>query len=303
MDIRADHIALIARYSMRFSMRTGGGLMYLLVLLITGLTVAAVFISPLEMVSKQGDRLAGVDDPVEVADQILQSDGVRDAIGWITGTEDAQTDYLLRTKPALLSAIMLVLLMVIPYTTCIGGFNQTSGDIASKGLRFLLLRTERVNIYLGRLVGATLFTLASSVAVVLLIVAYIHFKFGIYSFGSLLGWGMQGLSAIFLLSLPYLALCAWISGTLDTPFGSLALSLLAAGFSVVFLLLAKAALVSNTSLVAGDLDWLMRLVPWGWKYDLLDHSFATRAVGILAQLGFTTLFLVLGVRSFNRRDL
>jgi hypothetical protein len=276
--------------------------MYLLALLIAGLSIASIFVTPLEQFVKGmgGDPSA---DPAQLADQVLRSPVVKDAVGWITGADSTQADYLLEKRPALFSAIMLFLLLAIPYTTCIGGFNQTSGDIASKGLRFLLLRTERINIYLGRLVGAALFTTIAAASVIALIVIYIHLKFGMYEFWPLMSWALEGLFAVLLLSVPYLALCAWISGKIDSPFASLALCLLAAGFTVVFIMIVKMMLIAKTSLTADDLGWMFKVLPWGWKYDLLSHSFATRLTAVAAMIGFTGLFLSLGIRSFNRRDL
>ena len=302
MSLRPAHIRQIAGYSMRYSMRTGGGLMYLIVLLVSGLSIAAVFVTPLENLIDGGSARGMSDDPAEMAEMIVKLEPVRNAVTWITGGDDAQSQHLLEEKPALMSAIMLFLLVIIPYTTCLGAFNQTSSDIASKGLRFLLLRTERTNIYLGRLIGAALFTCLWSAAVVLLIVLYIHFKFGIYPPGALLGWGLQGWFAMLLLSLPYLALCAWISGKVDSAFGSLAICLVVSGFSIFFLFFLKVTLTTNLAIPKEYLTWLYRVIPWGWKYDTLHPSIITRASAVVAQLSFTALFMLFGIRSFNRRD-
>lgn len=53
----------------------------------------------------------------------------------------------------------------------------------------------------------------------------------------------------------------------------------------------------------GDLSWLQRLTPWGWKYELLSGKLQIRSMAYLAMAGFTGLFLWLGLRSFEKRDL
>ena len=152
-----SHIRLIALYSMRFAMRTGGGIVFIMVLLTVGFSIASLFISPVEvMLSKAGVSTA--ETLAETYRQISTSDTIKSAVSWITGADPAQSSYLITEKPALLSAILLFLLMFIPYTTCLGAFNQTAGDIGNRGFRYLLLRTERRNIFFGLFVGAVTFT-------------------------------------------------------------------------------------------------------------------------------------------------
>jgi hypothetical protein len=45
----------------------------------------------------------------------------------------SQNDFLLHDKPALIS-LFLILLVVLPFLSALAGFNQTAGDIGSRGL-------------------------------------------------------------------------------------------------------------------------------------------------------------------------
>ncbi|MED5586357.1 MAG: hypothetical protein VYB61_08385 [Verrucomicrobiota bacterium] len=296
-----QHVWIIALYSMRFALRSGGGLMFLLIFLTVGLSIASLFIAPLEELVKM-DGPDGM-SASELSITILESDMVADAVEWITSSDSAQSEYLLKDNPALLSAILLILLIAVPFTTCFGAFNQTSGDIASRGLRYLLLRTERSNIFLGRFLGVLLFTIVSVIGTMLVILLYVQFKVGAYPGMDLWLWGFQGLTAVFFLSLPYIALCAWISCMLDSPFGSLAICLLISGFSLAILYMVKLALVSSMQVDPENLGWLVKTVPWGWKYELLHGALTARITAILAMLGFTAAFLFLGLRHFKKRDL
>ena len=296
-----QHVWIIALYSMRFALRTGGGLIFLLIFLTMGLSVAAIFITPLEELVKV-EGAESMTDP-DISIKILESELVSEAVQWITSSDSVQSEYLLRENPALLSAILLILLIAVPFMTCFGAFNQTSGDISSKGLRYLLLRTERTNIFLGRFVGVLLFTILSAIGTMLVIVLYVQFKVGAYTGLGLWLWGFQGLIAIFFLSLPYTAICAWFSCMLDTPFGSLTICLLFTGFSLAFLYIIKMTLTGSMNVDSESLGWLFKTMPWGWKYELLHGSIGTRVSAILAMLGFTAAFLFLGLRHFNKRDL
>ena len=296
-----QHVWIIALYSMSFALRTGGGLIFLLIFLTMGLSVAAIFITPLEELVKV-EGAESMTDP-DISIKILESELVSEAVQWITSSDSVQSEYLLRENPALLSAILLILLIAVPFMTCFGAFNQTSGDISSKGLRYLLLRTERTNIFLGRFVGVLLFTILSAIGTMLVIVLYVQFKVGAYTGLGLWLWGFQGLIAIFFLSLPYTAICAWFSCMLDTPFGSLTICLLFTGFSLAFLYIIKMTLTGSMNVDSESLGWLFKTMPWGWKYELLHGSIGVRVSAILAMLGFTAAFLFLGLRHFNKRDL
>ena len=295
--LRRDHVALVGRYWMRFSLRTGGGLMTVLIVLVVGLSIASVFAMPVEQLMKTAPSLGhSADEAASTVDRIARSDEVAGAVEWVTGAEPEEVSYLLQRQPALLSAIFLSLLVAMPWIFCFGAFNQTSGDIASRGLRYLLLRTERPNIYLGRFLGTLAFLAASLAILLVVVVLYIGLKFNIYPAADLLLWSLHGYVAFLVLALPYVAMCAWISGGIDSPFGSLVLCMLAVGFPVMFLKLANMTM-------HGDVPWLERLIPWGWKYDLLAGDVGTRLVAYAVMLGFTAMFLAIGLRSFRRRDL
>jgi hypothetical protein len=300
--LNLKHVALVARFWSRFALRTGGGLVFLLLLVISGLSVAAAFITPVEEIAKtrelrEASREQGRElDTGTLIDEAAKTEEVRDVVSWIAEADSTQTDYLLETNPALLSAILLVLLMIIPYLACFGGFNQTSGDIQNRGLRYLLLRTERPNIFFGRFAGAAFFTLIYLGAVVTLVLLYVGLKLRIYAAGPLIGWGLQGYVALLFLTLPYLALCSWISAAIDSPFASLVLCFLVTGLPLAFLW-------ALASVVNADFDAIARILPWGWKYDLLHGEAMKRLVAMLMMLLFTSVFLLIGLRSFHRRDL
>jgi hypothetical protein len=295
--LRRDHVALVGRYWMRFSLRTGGGLMTILVVLTVGLGIAAIFATPVEQLMASAPGVGHTPgEAASTVDRIARSPEVAGAVEWVTGARAEEVSYLLQRQPALLSAIFLSFLVAMPWIFCFGAFNQTSGDIANRGLRYLLLRTERPNIYLGRFLG-TLAFLAVSLAVLLaVVVLYIGLKFDIYPAADLLTWSLQGYVAFLALALPYVAMCAWVSGGIDSPFGSLVLCLLLVGFPVMFLKLANMT-------IGGDAPWLERLIPWGWKYDLLAGDVGTRLLAYAVMLGFTAFFLFIGLRLFRRRDL
>ena len=164
----ARHMHLICSYWCRHAVRSGSGLVYLLIALVFGLTVAHILIMPIEQLMIQQKQKTGQTDPDAIAKTIVSVG--RPIAQWVLGLKsmdeiaqegmvppgavvelgdssaDQWTRFLLEDKPALLSAILLVLLFGMPFVISFLAFNQVSGDVQTRGLRYLLLRTERRSI-------------------------------------------------------------------------------------------------------------------------------------------------------------
>ena len=105
---------------------------------------------------------------------------------------------------------------------------------------------------------------------------------------------MQGGLAYFVLSLPFVAICAWISSNIDSPFGALVLCLLIVGFPAVLLKLFNPAI---------GVDFMHKLWPTGWNFGMLNSQFSVVVMTAIVLLLFTVGFLWLGLRGFQKRDL
>ena len=327
--LNVRHMRLISLYWSRYAVRGGSGLVYLLVALTFGLFVAHILITPVEQLMVRQKRQMGQTDPVAIKQMIIQVG--RPVIQFVVGQKtmreilqdsasappgpmtysdntsmagqgqeddpnfDPWTDFLIEKRPALLSAIFLVLIFGMPFAISFLAFNQISGDVQSYGLRYLLLRTDRSNIYFGRFLGTVIF----STAVVAIIIATITFYLGvrtrIYPAGALAGWAVCGFLALSILMVPYIAVCSLITASVDSPFLSLVLAkVVIAG--VLFLA------------VLGRFAWepakyLKYALPWGWQCHLLHPELSHWGGAVLACLAYTAVFLMLGYYRFARRDL
>ena len=316
------HIRLICLYWWRHAVRSGWGLVYLMIALVFGLSVAHILIMPIEQLMIQQKQRMGRTDPQAITNMIV---GVgRPITQWVLGLksmeeiarqgpiappsdsadadetsgiggDDPWTRFLLEEKPALLSAILLVLLFGMPFVISFLAFNQVSGDVQSRGLRYLLLRTDRTSVYFGRFLGVALFSTLVMAVIMATIVLYLGMKIRIYPAAALAGWALQGFLALAILMLPYIAVCSLISASVDSPFLSLILAkLVIAGV----LLLA----------VLGGLAWkpakyILYTLPWGWQNHLLHPEPGHWLGAALACLAYTSVFLILGQVRFARRDL
>jgi ABC-type transport system involved in multi-copper enzyme maturation permease subunit len=208
---------------------------------------------------------------------------------------DTWATYLLEERPSILSAIFLILLFGWPLVVAFGAFDLYSSDIGSRQLRYQLLRTDRGSIYTGRLIGMVL----TFVLVLLLLGAtvtlYIGLKLPVYSWPALLAWSAYGVLALIVASLPYVALCAWVSACFGSAFGSLTISSLVIGGVPLFAMLGR-----NTHEAASYLNYVL---PWGFQTHLFDHRPANVALAIGGCALQTALFAWLGYRKFTTRDL
>jgi len=321
-----SHVRLISLYWSRYVLRSGAGLVYLLIALIFGLSVAHMLIMPVEQLMALQKRQIGKTDPqiirktiVDVGQPIVQfvlgvksfEEVTKEAAalqpdpldntstaaqpGKNAADFDPWTNFLIEKKPALLSAIFLILLFGMPFVISFLAFNQISGDVQNHGLRYLLLRTERCNIYFGRFLGTVLFSTAVMAIIVATITFYLGMKIRIYPALDLAGWAVQGFLALAILMVPYIAVCSLISASVDSPFLSL--------------ILAKVA-IAGVLLIAilGSFAWkpakyLLYALPWGWQNNLLHPHLAHWLGAVLASLAYTAFFLMLGYYHFERRDL
>ena len=92
-----------------------------------------------------------------------------------------------------------------------------------------------------------------------------------------------------------MAICAWISSSIDSPFGSLVVALLVA--YIVPMIVGMAGNVNENA------HYAQYLTPWGYKWLLMEPIGLPLLGGIAAMLGFTAVFLFIGLKNFNKRDL
>ena len=298
--LRPPHLQLIAKHSVRHSLRGGAGLIAILATLGIGLILASIVLSPLEQVDQALARHSEIgSEEAKLAKQKAEQDVIKiadKAVGWVMDASPEQREYLSTDKPALVSAVLTLLMIFGPLFACLAGFNQTSGDIGSKGLRYLLIRTERENIFLGRFIGTTIMMAVVYAILFAILGIYLAVKVSVHPTGDMMLWLAGGYLRILMFSIPYIALCAWISSTFSSSFGSLVLSLLFAYGVPIFVLIAK----GMTSGYAGYLDYL---VPWGYKWWLFSEQPAMVAAGTGVMVAFTAALIWVGNYLFQKRDL
>ncbi len=326
-DLSASHLRLISLYRTRHTVRGGAGLVFLMITLLFGLSVAQIVLAPVEKMMAQQAKDGQEADPKEVVAVIVKIG--RHVIQWTLGIQgdenadpsatnrqdhsppntspmallagqaaarDPWTTFLLDDRPALLSIIFLILIFGMPLLISFLAFNQISGDVQSRGLRYVLLRTARANVFFGRFLGTAFFSTLVIAIIIATITFYLGVNIKIYPAGLLVAWALHGFLALAVLMLPYIALCSLISVSVDSPFVSLILAKLAIGGVWLFAVIGSHYLWKPTI-------HLKYALPWGLQNHLLHPDLTHSLPAALACLGYMLVFLILGYHRFETRDL
>ena len=308
----AQKSLLIARYSARYSVRGGVGLVFLLLSLTFGLIVAHTMLSPVEMLTNQVQERNQDRPRDEIRSQVLDRlmSQARGPVSWVlsapetgdpevdreqTRRADAWADYLLEDRPAILSAIFMILLFGWPLVVAFGAFDLYAGDISSRQLRYQLLRADRSSIFFGRLLGMMITFALVLLLLGVTIAGYLALKLPLYDAGDVIVWTLYSLMALAIVTLPYVGLCSWISASIGSSFGALTIVSIIIGGVPLLAMIAR-----NTYAPAAYINYAL---PWGFQ----THLFHNEPTQVLLAIGGCVLqallFFWLGHRTFTRRDL
>lgn len=293
MHVRASHLKLIAGSHVRNSLRNGAGVIFLVLSMLVGLVLATIAVLPVEKFMSLAENRGVGKTAEQLFTQAINEWGPG-VLRAFVGSTPEQSEFFLVDKPALVSLFLILLFAFLPFLGFLSGFNQTAGDIGSRGLRYLLLRTERPNVFLGRLIGTYLFTVAVITVIIAVVGLYVMVKVKFYGAGDVALWLLRGWFAAAVFVMPWVAFCAWISAAIPIPFLSLLVAQGGLAFWIIFVAIMRGK--------ADELGYAAYATPWGYKWWLLDPSLGKMLGAVLIMLAFTALLTFLGLRTFHRRD-
>ena len=310
--VDARQFRLVAMAMFTGTLRSGPGMLCLILTLLVGLGTTAVVLEPVELMQavNQREHLPADQEKVMKSLVVIATPlvswllaGHLDASAGHALTPAEQGDaerwarYLLVERPEPLSAVYLIVCFSLPFLIALGAFDQVSGDIHARRLRFLLPRAHRSTIFLGRAAGMMLFMGLLLALVVLVIAIYLASSLPLYPLASVAGWSARCYLMMLAAAIPAVALCSLVSASVDSAFASLALC--NAVFCVVPLAPLVIRLASGTTW-ASVLTWLL---PLPFQLELFHFSFWQVAGAVLGCLAYAAGYLLIGLWIFARRDL
>jgi hypothetical protein len=282
-------LATIARHELRHTLRTGVGIVMVVITMMTFLTIGNVFVvgvNALQDPTRAPGHGMSLDEYVKLG---------ADVVTFFFGADFHHVHFLVESKPALVTVIWLAIGVAVPFLTGAIAFNQTASAIDRKALRFQLLRASRAEILIGRFLAALAFTEILIVLFMSILAAYVALNVTAYPASQTLPYFAQVTLALALLAVPYVALAGFVSTLIPRPgIASMVTAILIGGIPL-------AAILANQAL--NGLSAIGYLTPWPLRYDFVHPSFAVEVGAALAMLGYTAVYLFAAYRSFAARDL
>jgi ABC-type transport system involved in multi-copper enzyme maturation permease subunit len=213
----------------------------------------------------------------------------------VTGLPILGVRGLLAEHPPILVALFGLVLGLMPLLSIILAYDQTATDIETRHVRYLLFRSDRVSIYLGKALGAQLIV-AIAIAIVLLV-------FGVFlgmrtdaieGFEGVVYLGRIWVTAV-LYAIPFVALLGLISALIGRARRSLTVAFFY-WFSVV-------VLAGLLSMAHESLAHLSYLFPSVGRFNLLFDDPEQLRNTVLYLIAFTLVAGSLGLWRFRSRDL
>lgn len=281
-----------------------------LFMLFTGLALTAAGIANYIATKKEEAMLK--DKQVD-KEQIIKADAEqrKAIVGWFFSSDDELTEALAE-MPLLLFLVFKLSTIFLPLFIALMGFDQISGEIGPKSIRFLVLRVRRSSIVMGKFLSqATLLTglMAISTLVTVIVAKALNpdFTFGHATliFGKLLLAGVVSVLA-------YEALTSLCSALTRQAGVSLLLNV-----GVMFVIWFISMVSSAFRAPGADISFgsLQQLLPesylaylkyisvWTYNQDLLHPSAVRFFSAVMVHLGYGLVFLGLAHLVLRKRDI
>lgn len=208
--------------------------------------------------------------------------------------DPAVARHLFLDNPATLSAFLLLALTLLPLFVLWGSGDQTASDIGNKHLRFLIPRCGRLEIYVGRFIGAIIFITIFHLIIVAIATAISSFT-DPNGVAASFGFGLRTAFIVLLYALPYVAFMA-LAGALT---GSAPVAVLTAISTYVIV----AVFANLLSMSWPQAEWIGYLLPAPLKPQLLTGDTKTLLMAGAGLLGYTVVYFLAGWQIFRRRDI
>jgi len=218
---------------------------------------------------------------------------VSKAIGWFVDVEESQVLDLISEHPPMLLLFFALVLGFTPVAALLASVDQTASDIASRHLRFVLLRVDRRTLYLGKTIAAWLFY-SCALGVVCLMAISVALSVGT-DFGDAFFYGLRIWLTGSLYSLPFVCFAGFASALT----GHAAL----AALMVVLYTFIVWTIGSIGSWMSEGADKIGLLMPTYWKYSLLADDMSIILKPVIHSTIFGAIVFALGVYTFRRRDI
>lgn len=277
-------VQVVSRFELRQAFRAPNGVLFM--------ALFGIFFGwVLSKLYGFADELIELKSQISTVDPALLGDSLG-IMSWLIDLEGKAFLGLLQSHSPFMVLAFYLVIGATPFFALLASFDQMASDIHSRHVRFLLLRADRVSLYMGKALAVlTLYALVVGVYV------FAAWGLGVVSgaaeVSEVLYAARMWITCV-LFAVPFVALSACAATMVGHPMLGLLTSL---GYVIVVWMMSAVASFGNPALEKIDI-----LSPSAWKYELLLDDLAGLAPVLIHVGVFTLIITVLGLTVARRRD-
>lgn len=214
---------------------------------------------------------------------------------WFVGNKPDVIRFLVLDRPPVMSFYFLGSLLVMPILTLFLSFNQISGYVSRRTIRYIIPKTGRLELYLGLFTSNLLFFTVVSGALALVMTLGWALVAKDVSSGTVILYSLRIFLSVWLSSVPLIAFMSMIAALTGSPVATVFLGLGAYGVIDI-----AGWYLTKQNEWGVILHYLLPLEPKYWfAYPGVTHSLGAAALMAL----YTVAYLAIGWIFLRRRDL
>lgn len=280
--MKARDINTVASFELRRAMQSAHGWLYVTFTVIIYGWVTHQLYKLSESLGKLGATI-GADNPIN------------ELVAWFTDLEPAQVGNVMGDYSPLAFTFFVVVLWASPLLTMLGSFDQIASDIGRRHARYLLLRTDRTSVYIGKFIGHMNFIAIVMAVICALVMVAIIGTGAATDVGGLFGYMVRiWLTSVFF-AMPFVALMGFTGAMTGHPFLALLIGV------VLQLFLWMISTIGSVSIK--ELTYVSYIYPTAMKYQLASQDIGEVLVAGAHMMGLTAVFFFFGLLIFKKRDL
>ena len=198
--------------------------------------------------------------------------------------------------PLAVMVVFYLSLFFLPLYVALMGFDQVSGEVGPRSIRYLTVRARRTSVVLGKFLAQTTILLGMVLVLDVGLCIYTGLTTPGMGPGNLVVHLLKFWLASTVFSLTFLALTSLCSNLTTSPAVSLISNLSVLMLSLLFWMTTMAE-------ESNPLRLLRFLSPFAYSINLLSPEPAQVGVSVAAYMGFTVVFLVSALQALRARDL
>ena len=301
-------IAIVARAEVSRTFRSARIIvLFVLYALFSGLVLLVVGAIANAINRQIEERLSQVGADSAQGEQLL-AEVRRGFLGFLVNADPAMIEALGRI-PLVVLIVFKLTLFFLPAYVALMGFDQMSGELGSKSIRYLVVRARRSSVLFGKFAAQATVLLALVLVIDVAVFAYARVTNDAFGWGAMLGALLRFCLAAVVFSIAYLSLTALCSTLFRSPPVSLVFNFIA--LFVLWLVNAVGMAGVRYEMTADGMReqvvsaiaHLRYLTPSHYSTGLLHPALGPFAASAGAFVGFAVLFLLGAWAILRARDL